>query len=167
MLFFNNIKFQTVFIITKLKKLLSDQGASFSGRLGLKTLKFTKNLRPLDGGRFGFSLGSVNRCFQSAAWFLAMTMVMVFSWPQVSVAKSFGAPVEEHSCCCEMPDHVHKSAACECSTSTVSAFHPILAIQSTASLSQPPSQDFRWIQENQKGVALFEKPPTPPPRARV
>jgi hypothetical protein len=36
MLFFNNIKFHTVFIITKLKKLLSDQGASFSGRLGLK-----------------------------------------------------------------------------------------------------------------------------------
>ena len=125
------------------------------------------NLGSLDRMRFRATLQKVNRCFQSAAWFLATTMVFVFSWPQVSVAQSFGAPAQEHSCCCKTPDHVHKSAACECSTSTACSFHPILAIQSTDSLSLPPSQDFRWIQENQKGVALFEKPPTPPPRARV
>ena len=132
---------------------------------GINSGSKPKNFPPLDGGRFGFTLASVNRCFQSAAWFLAVTIVLVFSWPQVSVAQSFGAPTQGHSCCCKSPNHVHKSATCECSTSTGCAFHSILAVQSTASLSQPPSRDFRWMQENQKGIPLFDQPPTPPPRA--
>jgi hypothetical protein len=125
------------------------------------------NLGSLDRMRFRATLQKVNRCFQSAAWFLAIAMVLVFSWPQVAVAEHCGATVQEYYCCCESPDHAHKSPACECSTSSVSAFHPILAIQSTASLFQPSGRDFRWSHKNQNSKTLFDQPPTPPPRANA